>query len=77
MPLICKKDVTPLLTHWNYAFLALTDRYIIHVKVFVHDWLDIPQMEELAKSILPGMHTFASVSHSQVSSLIGLWQIWV
>ena len=23
----CKKDVTPLLTHWSYAFLALTHRY--------------------------------------------------
>ena len=24
----CKKDVTPLLTHWSYVFLALTDRNI-------------------------------------------------
>ena len=24
---VCKKDVTPLLTHWNYAFLALNHRY--------------------------------------------------
>ena len=23
----CKKDVTPLLTHWSYVFLALTHRY--------------------------------------------------
>ena len=23
----CKKDVTPLLTHWSYIFLALTHRY--------------------------------------------------
>ena len=22
----CKKDVTPLLTHWSYVFLALTHR---------------------------------------------------
>ena len=24
---LCKKDVTPLLTHWSYVFLALTHRY--------------------------------------------------
>ena len=23
----CKKEVTPLLTHWSYVFLALTHRY--------------------------------------------------
>ena len=23
----CKKDITPLLTHWSYNFLALTHRY--------------------------------------------------
>ena len=22
----CKKDITPLLTHWSYVFLALTQR---------------------------------------------------
>ena len=25
----CKKDVTPLLTHWSYVFLALTHGYVI------------------------------------------------
>ena len=25
----CKKDATPLLTHWSYVFLALTHRYCI------------------------------------------------
>ena len=25
----CKKDVTPLLVHWSYIFLALTHRYLI------------------------------------------------
>ena len=25
----CKKDVTPLLTHWRYIFLALTHQYIM------------------------------------------------
>ena len=24
----CKKDVTPLLTHWSYVFLAITHRYV-------------------------------------------------
>ena len=24
----CRKDITPVLTHWSYAFLALTHRYI-------------------------------------------------
>ena len=27
----CKKDVTPLLTHWSYAFLALTHQYVVYV----------------------------------------------
>ena len=26
----CKKDVSPLLTHWNYVFLALTHQYHLH-----------------------------------------------
>ena len=26
----CKKDVTPLLTHWSYAFLALTPWYVLY-----------------------------------------------
>ena len=25
----CKKDITPLLTHWSYVFLALTHRIIL------------------------------------------------
>ena len=25
----CKKDVTPLLTHWSYVFLVLTHRYVV------------------------------------------------
>ena len=25
----CKKDITPLLMHWSYVFLALTHRYSI------------------------------------------------
>ena len=25
---LCKKDVTPLLTHWSYVFLALTHGYL-------------------------------------------------
>ena len=34
-----KKDVTPLLTHWSYVFLALTHRYeltkVSHIMVYV------------------------------------------
>ena len=26
----CKKDVTPLLTHWSYVFLTLTHRYVVN-----------------------------------------------
>ena len=43
----CRKDVTPLLTHWGYVFLTLTHRYINtnvtshyqpqHVKWLDHD----------------------------------------
>ena len=25
---LCKKDVTPLLTHWSYVFFALTHRFV-------------------------------------------------
>ena len=31
-----KKDVTPLLTHWNYVFLATTYWYMIHACVTVY-----------------------------------------
>ena len=27
----CKKDITPLLTHWSYVFLALSHRCIFHI----------------------------------------------
>ena len=27
----CKKDVTPLPTHWSYAYLSLTHRYMITI----------------------------------------------
>ena len=27
---LCKKDITPLLTHWSYVFLALIPRYHKH-----------------------------------------------
>ena len=34
----CKKDVTPLLTHWSYVFLALTHRHFeMHVDVKMLD----------------------------------------
>ena len=32
----CKKDVTPLLTHWSYVFLALTHRYVLLVAKYFH-----------------------------------------
>ena len=35
----CKKDVTPLLTHWNYVFLALTHWYIIPFLIQCHKLL--------------------------------------
>ena len=28
---LCKKDVTPLLSHWSYVFLSLTHRYEVVV----------------------------------------------
>ena len=31
----CKKDVTPLLTHWSYIFLALTHRYCTQTSLSV------------------------------------------
>ena len=37
----CKKDVTPLLTHWSYVFLTLTHRYHLQACNFSHlnSWL--------------------------------------
>ena len=32
----CKKDVTPLLTHWSYDFLALTHRYMFSSTVTIY-----------------------------------------
>ena len=31
----CKKDVTPLLMHWSYVFLALTHRHDLMVRCFM------------------------------------------
>ena len=32
---LCKKDVTPLLTHWSYVFLALNPRYeVLHQDIY-------------------------------------------
>ena len=28
---LCKKDITPLLTHWSYVFRALTHQYLMSV----------------------------------------------
>ena len=29
----CKKDITPLLTHWSYVFLALTHQYVKYTMI--------------------------------------------
>ena len=34
----CKKDVTPLLTHWSYIFLAPTHRYDMHKFCLAWSW---------------------------------------
>ena len=31
---LCKKDVTPLLTHWSYVFLARTHRNVVYAASF-------------------------------------------
>ena len=28
---LCKKGITPLLTHWSYVFLAPAHRYMLHI----------------------------------------------
>ena len=30
----CKKDITPLLMHWSYVFLALTHWYVLFINIF-------------------------------------------
>ena len=35
----CKKDVTPLLMHWSYIFLALTHRYMLQLAPIPGPWL--------------------------------------
>ena len=37
----CKKDITPLLMHWSYVFLALTHRYVI-AKIQI--WSSAPEL---------------------------------
>ena len=43
---LCKKDITPLLTHWSYVFLAITHRNdILHIaQVSMHWFLVLPVM---------------------------------
>ena len=35
----CKKDVTPLLTHWSYVFLALTHHVMADMLAFLYVFL--------------------------------------
>ena len=39
----CKKDVTPLLMHWSYVFIALTYRFafIINQFIYLSIWLGV------------------------------------
>ena len=50
--------------HCSYNYMLTIN---IYSKVYAHDATDIPQMKELGKSILPGVHTLASISYSQVN----------
>ena len=44
----CKKDVTPLLTHWSYVILALTHRYSDHL------------FQGLPRPLVPGIPKFVT-----------------
>ena len=50
---------------------------IILTQIYVHDPVDIPQMKELGKSVLPGVHTLGSLSYSQVIHIISYKYITV
>ena len=49
---LCKKDVTPLLTHWSYAFLAQTHHYVdvltlvLRVSMAYLWWLEVLQIQQ-------------------------------
>ena len=55
----CKKDVTPLLTHWSYIFLALTHRYDIFSAVILSQY---SVEDDLCTSILKSYVTENSFS---------------
>ena len=45
----CKKDVTPLLAHWSYVFLAPTHRYKVFIPLseYVKIWLSSVQSNSI------------------------------
>ena len=69
----CKKDVTPVLTHWSYVFHALTHQYEFHVvSSYFIPWpvcyLDIWKHHHLL-ILLPHVHIEATYSRLIVSNI--------
>ena len=72
----CKKDVTPLLTHWNYVFLALTHQYYNHWYL-EHFHLNCPLVnidglvQERRNSIANALELRLSCTN------LSIWQWWL
>ena len=64
----CKKDVTPLLTHWSYIFLALTHRYDLYLEKILLYYISI-----MIVLILSG-HKFAHCHDGPAQFVIWIYQ---
>ena len=70
----CKKDVTPLLTHWSYVFLALTHRYAVHVPCILGIY-SMPMASLIYYLHLTSQPTLNAGSPKHTTSTLGLWVI--
>ena len=48
---------------------SFPNRFMLFWKVYVHDSKDVPQVNDIGKSVLPGTHTLATISHIEVTLL--------
>ena len=81
----CKKDITPLLTQWNYVFLALTHRYGIVGWQYIDDWSifsdchhakpDVSSSSGASRSATGGNHP-TDLWFTWISAASGKWCLW-
>ena len=76
---LVKKDVTPLLTHWNYVFLALTHRYVFTVYRWVRTYLRLSCTNPsiCIYGLRLALSAFSKVSRSDQREISLIWADWV